>query len=81
MPIVKMTTPKCMFCGKTSEIIVDMEDIARYLGGEHVQNVWPNWPADQREMLVTGTHPECWDEMVEPEPEGHDWSPEGGFPY
>jgi hypothetical protein len=23
----------------------------------------PNWSMDKRELVITGTHPECWDRM------------------
>lgn len=54
-------TQACMFCGKASILTLDAELYARWIGGEFVQDVWPEWTAGQRELLITGTHPECWD--------------------
>jgi hypothetical protein len=31
--------------------------------GEHIQVAWPLASADQRELVLTGTHPKCWDAM------------------
>lgn len=56
-------TKPCIVCKQTSMLSLDMDDFLRWQGGELVQNVWPDWTPDQRELLITGTHPECWDEM------------------
>lgn len=38
-----------------------------------IQNVLPSWPASKRELLISGTHPECWDHFmkdIDDEPDG-----------
>jgi hypothetical protein len=69
MSMIKVTTPKCMFCKKTTELEVDEFKLKLFIRGESVQSMWPEWNADQRELLLTGTHPECWDAMLPPEDE------------
>ena len=56
-------TKACIVCDLPSEVHLDAAKVARYEAGEHVQNVWPDMPANQREMLITGTHPACWDQL------------------
>ena len=56
-------TKPCIVCHLTSEVELDAAKVARYEAGEHVQNVWPEKSASQRELLITGTHPVCWDNM------------------
>lgn len=34
------------------------------IGTEHMQNIFPQLSADQREFLMTGISPEEWDELV-----------------
>lgn len=29
----------------------------------YVQDIFPHIPKEEREMLISGTHPECWNEM------------------
>ena len=29
-----------------------------------VQDIFPHISKEEREMLITGTHPKCWDEML-----------------
>lgn len=56
-------TPPCCVCGRASSLTVDAAKVARWRSGEHVQDVWPELPADERELLIAGTHPKCWDEL------------------
>lgn len=54
----------CMFCRSGPyKITVDIEpeQYRRWLGGTPIQLAMPNLTADEREQLMTGSHPECWD--------------------
>lgn len=59
--VLLVATPRCMFCLETSVVEVAPDRYARWLAGELIQDVWPDWTKGQRELLITGTHPECWD--------------------
>ena len=63
MPDTLFTTRPCIVCDLTSVVKLDAAKVARWEAGELVQNVWPDMPATQRELLITGTHPACWDEL------------------
>lgn len=60
--------------GRSSEmdLPVTEEEIARWRGGELVQDVWPSLSPDQREFLITGSTPEEWDEVFGEEDSGDD---------
>lgn len=62
---VKVTTPACTYCGKTSVVILsrqEFKDVAEgYLA---IQDALPTRDADFRELLKSGIHPECWDAMT-----------------
>ena len=58
-------TKRCIVCQVRTRISLDKARLDRWTGGEHVQNVWPDKDADFRELLITGTHPACWDKMFE----------------
>ncbi|MGH7792057.1 MAG: hypothetical protein ACREOB_07040 [Thermodesulfobacteriota bacterium] len=62
--VMIIETMSCPVCGKSEYIGVDKEKYSKWALGEHIQDVWPEWTADQREMIITGTHPECWDKMM-----------------
>ena len=55
----------CVVCGRIHEpVILDAEKYYRWKkGGECIQDVFPDseMTKDQREILISGTCPECWD--------------------
>jgi hypothetical protein len=53
---------RCMLCGNGNEPMqLDVDKLHRWQNGELIQNVFPELSVDEREILITGTHPECWD--------------------
>ena len=59
-----------MYCQKSATIELTPDEQMRYeqlQRGEiaHLQVAFPEWSADKRELLITGTHPECWDAIFE----------------
>lgn len=61
MALLTVTTPVCIVCGKASEVVVDRAAHAAWKAGQLIQVSFPDWTNDKRELLVTGTHPDCWD--------------------
>jgi hypothetical protein len=53
----------CIHCNQTNEIILDAVALANWRNKELIQNAFPNLDYKQRELIQTGIHPECWDEM------------------
>ena len=60
-----VTTKRCMICGKTGTVSVSSAGHRRWLQGALIQNALPDLDADQREQLISGTHPACWGELYE----------------
>jgi thioredoxin-related protein len=56
-------TRRCAYCNKTGSIMVDEKELLHYLRGNFVQDSFKNMTAPFREQIITGTHPECWQEM------------------
>lgn len=55
---------KCFYCGETTNFIMSPEQYELYvIKHEFVQDVFPNTPAPIREIMISGTHPDCWDEL------------------
>lgn len=50
-------------CGQTSILELDPVKVDRWQSGEFVQVVWPEMTPDERELLISGTHPACWEEL------------------
>lgn len=61
--MIAYTSPCCPVCGSATEVLFTEEEWKRYQTIKFIQDALPHWSADKRELLLTGTHPECWDEM------------------
>jgi hypothetical protein len=56
-----ITSKRCLFCGKTHLIEVDAAAFSRWQGGANVQVAFPEMAPEDREVLISGTCPACWD--------------------
>lgn len=59
---------RCPFCGELAHVTVPGKGLWAWEHGEFVQVAFPDLNAEEREMVMTGTHGACWDEAF-PEPE------------
>lgn len=77
---------RCPFCGRGNEVEVNEADYWDWDDGELVQVAFPYLSAEEREMLISGICPTCWNETFsggEEEPD-EDWGyneDEGFDPY
>lgn len=63
---VRIQCLPCLHCGKDGVIEVEMTDeqLDDFTHGSHnIQRIFPELSAEVREMLLTGTHPDCWNDM------------------
>ena len=56
-------TRRCPYCHKTGSIMVDENELFTYLRGEYVQRAFTSLSVPLREQIVSGMHPECWQEV------------------
>lgn len=57
-------TNTCFHCRETNEITLDFMSFMRWYNGDGlIQDIFPSLDADQRELIMTGTHSECWKEI------------------
>jgi hypothetical protein len=64
--MVKVKTLCCVFCNEFSEVSMTPNQFWQYRNhrrGE-VENIFSEWPAAKQELLITGTHEECWDKAL-----------------
>lgn len=59
----QVRTPACFHCGETSLVEVPTDGFHAWQSGTLIQRAFPEMPADTRELLISGTHPACWDAM------------------
>lgn len=63
----------CPFCGHANEIAVNEEDYFDWaFDGALVQDAFPYLSADEREMIISGICPTCWEKAFGGEPEEDD---------
>lgn len=76
MMLVKTT---CPICHCDTYLMVDAEEYARWKAGELIQVAMPDLDADEREMLISGICPTCWEDMFDDdEDEDEEYYPEPG---
>lgn len=66
----------CPFCGKAHEIEVNDMDYLDWKDGASAQDAFPYLSASERELLITGICPTCWDNTfgdAEEESYAGDW--------
>lgn len=64
--MISVETPKCPHCGKTSIVKVTVKqhmELTDPKSGRFITEIMSNWKPEERELLITGTHPKCFDEM------------------
>ena len=66
---IAVKTKTCMVCDKYEVWSLDREAVIRWQEGENIQSAFPDMKAADREVLITGTHPACWDKLFPTEGE------------
>jgi len=60
---VDVDTNPCIMCGKTSKVKMLVHHYLEWQNGGLIDRVCPEMPKEIRELLISGTHPECWDKL------------------
>ena len=60
---------ECRMCGKQFRLKAEKEDIHKWMNGMNNQDALPYMPAEERELLISGTCPECWNKLFPAEEE------------
>jgi len=56
---------KCPLCGESTIIVMRRDKYVRWNNDkELIQNVWPDLTAAQREIMITGLHDTCFQEVA-----------------
>lgn len=61
---VTVNTTSCMNCGKREKLTIPKDGyLAWIVNGEYIQVALSDLTEEERELILTGIHPECWDLM------------------
>jgi hypothetical protein len=58
--IIEYRTKACILCGERSTVRARWHQFVAWGKGMLIQDAFPELSDDERELLKTGTHPECW---------------------
>ena len=58
---------QCMHCDEVNELTVNAQDFKSWQNGMHIQIAFSYLNVDERELILTGTHAECWNAMFKEE--------------
>jgi hypothetical protein len=64
---ITVTSPECQVCHQIGYIDAPEEGVERWKKGELIQSALPMLTANEREQLVSGLHPRCWDALMGPD--------------
>lgn len=65
-PLYHIFDKTCFHCHEDVFVGVNKEQYYRwFLKREYIQDVFPELSNQLRELLISGTHPECWEKMFE----------------
>ena len=56
---------QCPECDTVHEFIVNADQYNNWRAGKHIQFVWPNVSADDRETMISGYCGPCFDSLFE----------------
>ena len=62
----------CPFCGKPHTVNVHAADWHAFEDGALVQDAFPYLSANERELLISGICPTCWNSMFGDDEEGEE---------
>lgn len=56
-------TATCPFCGCINEVAVYEDDYIKWRKGASAQKSFPYLTPNEREIIISGICPDCWDKM------------------
>ena len=60
---IVVKTKTCTVCGEYEVWSLNRQAVESWQGGEYIQNAFPDMSIEDRELLISGTHPACWTKL------------------
>ena len=58
-----LITKPCPYCERIQKVAVPESGFKAWKSGTRIQDALPGLTADEREILLSGVCPKCWDEV------------------
>jgi hypothetical protein len=52
---------RCPLCNQDAEVVVESGPLLRWMRGALVTDAFSDMSIDDQEILISGTHKECWE--------------------
>jgi hypothetical protein len=69
---IAVKTKTCCVCDKFEVLTLNRQAVESWQEGEYIQNAFPDMSDGDRELLISGTHSECWDKLFPAEGDEED---------
>lgn len=56
-------TKPCCVCNEYEVWSLDRQAVTKWQEGELIQKAFPDMSMQDREILISGTHPACWEKL------------------
>ena len=66
---ILVKTRPCTVCNNYEVWSLDRQAVMRWRDDTNIQEAFPDMSAGDREVLISGTHPACWDKLFPKEEE------------
>jgi hypothetical protein len=64
--LINVKCPTCIVCRENARVLVHESDYYDWRhGGKLAQDAFPYLNDVQRELLISGTHPKCWNDFID----------------
>jgi len=63
---IRLTTPACMVCHETSVVELTRKEFSDLNDGEYIYLALPDRDERFHQLVLSGTHPSCWDTLTHP---------------
>jgi hypothetical protein len=60
---IAVKTKTCSVCDEYELWVLDRVAVEKWQAGEYLERAFPNMSIEDREILISGTHPACWDKL------------------
>lgn len=57
----------CVVCHEQSRLMISVDGYEAWRAGVHVQDAFPGLSSDIRELLISGTHSQCFNKLFPPD--------------
>lgn len=65
---VTVPTPPCFLCSKGGALELTQVEASAVQARQPMQEAMSERSAAEREQMISGTHPQCWEDMFGPNP-------------